>query len=69
MNLTREIKKLKREVRGHYGQIAEDAGVSKQAVSQVLNGDYNNEKVIEAAINVRDQLRKQNEELFNKLKS
>lgn len=69
MNLAKEIQKLKKDVMGHYGEIATEAGVTRQAVAQVLSGEYNNDNVIQAAIKVRDSLRKKREQLFNKLKS
>lgn len=68
MNLTKEIQKLKKEVQGHYSEIAEIANSSKAAVGYVLNGKYNNDDIIKAAIQVRDKIRKRDRDLLNKLK-
>lgn len=67
MSITKEIGRLKEEVMGHYSEISDIAGVTKQAVGQVLNGEYQNEKVVEAAIQVRDTLRKKRALLLKKL--
>lgn len=54
-----------RSYRGCIKQIAEEAGVSRQAVQDVLSGKYQNEKILAAATKVfesrkaeREQVRK-----------
>ena len=62
-----KITQLRREVYGHYDEIATRAGVSKSTVSKVLNGEFMNANVIEKAIEVRDELRQENQTLLNKI--
>jgi len=69
MDLKQELLNLKEEVKGHFSEIADKAGVSKQAVSQVLNSEYENDKVVQAAISTRDKYRRKKDRLFKKLTS
>ncbi len=62
-----KLKILQREVKGHYGIVAEKAAVSKETVSRVLAGDWMNEAVINAAIAVRDELREHYRKLSEKI--
>jgi hypothetical protein len=64
-SISLKLKQLRRELYGHYGLISEECGFSRVTISKVLNGDYINPDVLDAAIKVRDRLR---EEKQNQLK-
>lgn len=56
--MNREIKILKKALKGHYQEVADKADMSKSMVSLVLNEKYVNEKIIKAAVEVKKELEK-----------
>lgn len=59
--MTKELKMLRNQLRGHYEKIANKTGKSISTVSLVLNGKYVNEDVIKAAVEVRNDVLKEKE--------
>jgi len=53
---------------GWVSLIQEATGYSKASVSRVLNGDYYNEVIIDEAIKLSRQNKKQQEQMNNKIK-
>lgn len=51
-----KLQALKRAVKGNLAQVAEVSETSLSTVSNVLAGKTNNEKVIKAALQVREML-------------
>jgi len=62
-----KLNKLKKGIRGHQKKVADKTGLSIAAVSRVLNGVYNNDEVINAAIQVRDEVKQERELLMSKI--
>lgn len=62
-----KIKSLKRECQGFYEEIAKECGMSKSAVAQVLNQEYFNLDIVNAAITVRDRKRAEKEQVISKI--
>lgn len=58
-SISLKLKQLRRDLYGHYKLVADESGFSKVTVSKVLNGDYINPAVIDAAIIVRDRIREE----------
>lgn len=54
----RELRKIRRVLRGRYAEIAEHAKVTKAAVCYVLNGDFHNEAVMSKALEIYNELTK-----------
>jgi tRNA G26 N,N-dimethylase Trm1 len=52
----KQLKTLRKAIRGHVSEVAEACGVSVHTVYSVLNGVFDNQKVIEKALEVRDRL-------------
>lgn len=50
------IRSLKKKLKGHYGEIASRSGVTIATVSRVLDGQWENDHVVNVAIEVRDEL-------------
>ena len=50
---------LRKAIRGHYGKVAELAGVHYITVVQVLNGKWINKDILSAAAKVRAELEQQ----------
>jgi len=65
----KNLRNLKANVYGHYGDIAKKANVSKGTVSQVLNGEWVNQSVLKAAKEVEADLIKQQEALAKMIAS
>lgn len=63
-----ELNSLRDELKGLGAKVAASSGSSRQAVHCVLNGVYYNKDIINAAIKLRNKLRKQKDSLVNKLK-
>jgi DNA-binding LacI/PurR family transcriptional regulator len=59
IDVRHKIKALRKEVLGHYPKVAEKAKCSTATVCKVLNGEYVDQVVIAAAIEVRDELKKE----------
>lgn len=64
----KELRELRKELKGYGGVIAERLGESRQAVYNVLSGAYFNEKIFEMAVRVRNENRRKKKSLVNKLK-
>lgn len=65
-----EIKQLKDLLPfGSVAKIAKDAGVSRQAVKEVLRGQWINVKVIEVAYKYAEMEKKRREAIVNKIKA
>jgi len=63
-----KLKELKRQVWGYQKEIAKKAGVEPESVSRILNGVWVNEKVLSAAIEVRDRIIAEEKEKSQRLK-
>ncbi|MNE10402.1 hypothetical protein D3C80_1031180 [compost metagenome] len=64
------LEKLKKNVIGHYKQVAEKANCSAEYVGMVLNGHRKSNTVLNAALAVSIELKQNNDELnqqINKL--
>ncbi len=66
-SISLKLKQLRRELYGHYGLISEECGFSRVTVGKVLNGDYMNQQVLDAAIKVRDRLREEKQDQLKQL--
>lgn len=56
MDSKRTLKALRRILRGQYQRIADECGVTRSYVSQVLHDQSNNDKVMNKAIEIKNQL-------------
>lgn len=54
--LKRRYRKLRKDLRGKYNDIAKECEVSKSTVSSVLNGVFENEKVFQTALIMREKV-------------
>lgn len=52
----KKLEKLRGQLKGHYSEVAKRCGVQVSTVSRVLNGDFENDNVLEEAIKVRDEV-------------
>lgn len=57
--LQKKLKDLRKDLRGYYDVIAKSCKVSKSTVSYVLQGKYENDKVMETALDVRKKAMKE----------
>lgn len=57
------LRKLKASVFGHYKDIQQECGFSIPYISDVLNGEYVNEKILKAAKKVQKKIEKEKADL------
>lgn len=61
------LEQLRIDLRGKFQQIADHCNVSKQTVSNTLNGRHQNQCVIDYAIDLRNTLKKKRTQALKKL--
>ena len=67
MNERKKYNKLKKELRGHLAIVGKICGKSLSHVSRVLDCQYQDDELIEAAIKYRNELMKKKQTLLNKI--
>lgn len=62
-----KLKPLRQFLWGYYPEIAKRCGVSEKTVQRVLNGEYHNQTIIDAASMLRDEIERERELSIKKL--
>lgn len=52
----KKLEKLRGQLKGKYTEVAKRCGVQVSTVSRVLNGEFENNDVLEEAIKLRDEV-------------